>query len=165
MKKLLLLIAVVGLTFLGWYLASPWWAMKSLADAAQAQDIAALEEKVDFPALRASASEQMNEEIARRRGQNGALGELGGALAERIGDAVIDRTITPESVSGLVASGSLVVGVLPQRLRGQELSWDIEREGFQNFRAIGTFEDGTEGPTLIFRREQLGWVVTGFDLP
>ncbi|WP_271077478.1 DUF2939 domain-containing protein [Aurantiacibacter sp. MUD61] len=164
MKKLLALVFLVALVFGGWYLASPWFAMKSLADAAQVGDAAALEEQVDFPALRASASEQLNEAVARQRGQNGALGDLGAAIAERLGNAAIDRSLTPGAVSGLVASGAFVAGMLPERLRGQQLSWDVEREGFDHFRAEGTFEDGSTGPDLIFRREGLGWVLTGFEL-
>ena len=35
MKKLLTLILLVALLFGGWYLASPWLAMKALADAAR----------------------------------------------------------------------------------------------------------------------------------
>ncbi|MDE1466368.1 DUF2939 domain-containing protein [Aurantiacibacter sp. D1-12] len=164
MKKLLTLILLAALAFGGWYFASPWWAMKSLADAAQAGDMAALEERVDFPALRASASEQLGDAVQRQRDEGGILGEIGGAIADRLGDEVIDRTVTPNSVGALVASGAFVVGMLPERLRGQELSWDVEREGLDNFRAHGTFEDGTRGPTLIFRREGLGWVMTGFEL-
>lgn len=166
MKKLVALVLLVALVIGGWYLASPWLAMKGLADAAQAGDTAALEERVDFPALRASASEQITEATRRRRGQEGGMiGELGGALAERVGRAAIDRALTPAMVGNLVATGSLAAGLLPERLRGQEIDWDVEREGLASFRAVGTFEDGTGGPTLIFARNGLGWKLTGFEVP
>ncbi len=161
MKKLLTLILLVALVFGGWYVASPWWAMKSLSDAAQARDYAALEEKVDFPALRASASDQLTEAA---RGQGGVLGDVGGALAERFGGGVVNTMVTPENVGGLVASGALVAGLLPERLRGQEIEWDVAREGLDTFRAIGTFEDGTAGPILLFQRDGLGWKLTGFEI-
>ncbi|APE29119.1 DUF2939 domain-containing protein [Aurantiacibacter gangjinensis] len=161
MKKLLALIILIALAFGGWYFASPWLAMRSLADAAQAQDVAALEEKVDFPAFRASASDQLTT-VAREQG--GPLGELGGALAERFGGDLIDRAVTPENVGNLVASGALIGGLVPERLRTQELGWDVERDGLDHFRAVGTFEDGTAGPILLFRRDGLGWKLTGFEL-
>lgn len=164
MKNLLLLVAVIGLTFLGWYIASPWLAMKSLADAAQAGDVAALEEQVDFPALRASAAEQITEAARRQQEQGGILGRIGGEIVERVGPEMTDRLLTPESMGNVVLVGGFAAGLLPERLRGQELSWDVERDGFDHFTAEGTFEDGSTGPDLIFARERLGWKLTGFRL-
>ncbi|RJY08259.1 DUF2939 domain-containing protein [Aurantiacibacter aquimixticola] len=164
MKKLLALILLAAALAGGWYFASPWWAMKSLADAAQAGDTAALEEKVDFPALRASASDQISEATRRRAGQGGLLDGIGGVVAERVGREVANRAITPENVGAMVAGGAFASGLLPERLRGQDIGWNIERESFDYFRAIGTFEDGTAGPTLIFRRDGLGWLLTGVEL-
>lgn len=165
MKKLLLLIVLVGLAFGGWYLASPWLAMKSLADAAQAGDSAALETKIDFPALRASAADQITDAARQQREQGGIAGQLGGIVAEQIGRRVLDQALTPDRIGAVIATGALAQGLLPQRLQGQAIEWDVEREGFDNFRAVGTFEDGTQGPTLLFRREGAGWVLTGFELP
>ncbi len=164
MKKLLSLLLILALIVGGWYFASPWLAMKGLADAAQAGDVAELERRVDFPALRASASDQISEATQRRRGQGGFLGEVSGAVAERVGREVANRALTPEAVGAMVATGGFAVGLLPERLRGQEISWDVEREGFDNFRAAGTFEDGTAGPILIFARDGLGWKLTGFEI-
>jgi len=163
MKKLLALILLIALVIGGWYFASPWLAMKGLADAAQDGDVAALEEKVDFPALRASASDQISE-AARREGEGGLLGQIGGVVAERVGREAANRALTPEAVGSMVTTGVFAAGLLPERLRGQEISWDVEREGFDNFRAAGTFEDGTTGPTLIFRRDGIGWKLSGFEL-
>jgi len=164
MRKLLTLVLLIALIVGGWYLASPWLAMKGLADAARDGDVAALEERVDFPALRASASEQIAE-AARREGQDGLLDQIGGAVAERVGREVANRALTPEAVATMVTTGGFAVGLLPERLRGQEISWDVSREGFDNFHALGTFEDGTAGPVLIFARDGLGWKLTGFELP
>ena len=165
MNKLLTLIVLIALLVGGWYFASPWLAMKGLADAAQDGDVAALEDKVDFPALRASASDQISEATRRRAGQGGVLDAIGGAVADRVGREFANRALTPEAVGSMVASGAFAAGLLPERLRGQEISWDVEREGFDNFRAAGTFEDGTAGPILIFARDGLGWKLTGFELP
>lgn len=156
-----LIISIVG----GWYFVSPWLAMKGLSDAAQAGDTAELEQRVDFPALRASVSDQISEATRRRQGQGGLLGELGGAVAEQLGRRVTDRALTPDAVGQLVASGALAAGLLPERLRGQDIEWHVEREGFDHFRAVGTFEDGTPGPILLFARDGLGWKLTGLELP
>ncbi len=165
MKKVLAFIVLIAIIIGGWYFASPWLAMKGLSDAAQAGDTAELEERVDFPALRASVSDQISEATRRRQGQGGLLGELGGAVAEQLGRRVTDRAVTPDAVGRLVASGALAAGLLPERLRGQEIEWDVERDGFDHFRAVGTFEDGTAGPILLFARDGLGWKLTGLELP
>ena len=165
MKKPIALIILVALAFGGWYLASPWWAMKSLADAARAQDVAALEERVDFPALRASAADQVTERIRSEQGRGGLVDLVGGAAAERIGRELLDRTLTPSNVGSLVATGALATPLLPGNLRGQDIAWEVERDGLDHFGAVGTFADGTQGPTLIFTRNGLGWKLTGFDLP
>ena len=156
-----LIIAIVG----GWYFVSPWLAMKGLSNAAQAGDTAELEQRVDFPALRASVSDQISEATRRRQGQGGLVDQIGGVLVERIGRATVDRALTPEMVGNLVVSGGFAAGLLPERLRGQEIEWDVEREGLAFFHAVGRFEDGTAGPTLIFARDGLSWKLTGFELP
>ncbi len=167
MKKLLALVLLVALMVGGWYFASPWLAMKGLSDAAQAGDTAELEERVDFPALRASVSEQISEATRRRQGEGGGglLDQVGGVLVERIGRATVDRALNPQMVGNLVTNGGFAAGLLPERLRGQEIDWNVEREGMDFFRALGTFEDGTAGPILLFRRDGLGWKLTGFELP
>ncbi|MFB0613295.1 DUF2939 domain-containing protein [Aurantiacibacter poecillastricola] len=165
MKKLVALIMLAGIALGGWYFASPWLAMKGLSDAARAGDTAELEERVDFPALRASVSDQISEATRRREGRGGLLDELGGILAERVGREVTERALTPQNVGTLIVSGSFAAGMLPERLRGQRIEWDVEREGFEHFRAVGTFEDGTGGPTLLFARDGLGWDLTGIELP
>ncbi len=162
MKKLFALVVLVAVLVGGWYFASPWLAMKGLADAAQAGDTAELERRVDFPALRASVSEQITEATRQERG---VIGELGGIVAQQLGQRLTDRALTPEAVGQMVTSGALAAGLLPERLRGQSIDWDVEREGLDHFRAVGTFEDGTDGPNLLFARHGMEWKLTGFELP
>lgn len=164
MKKLLALLLLAALAFGAWYAASPWWAMKSLADAAQAQDAEALEAAVDFPALRDSARGEIARGVRAQAGNGGVVDVLGGVLAERIGGEVVDRVLTPEGVGLLVRTGAIAVPLLPERLRGQELSWDVEREGLDSFRGVSTFEDGTSGPILLFERRGIGWQMVGISL-
>lgn len=52
-------VALVLLAGAGWWLGSPWWTLWRMREAAQAGDSDALAAYVDFPALRASTSEQL----------------------------------------------------------------------------------------------------------
>ena len=164
MKKLLSLIVIIALVFGGWYLVSPWLAMKGMADAAQEGDLAALEERIDFESIRASATQQLADEVQSRDGRGGLVDLVGSAIVERVGREFVDSAVTPENIGALVATGALAAPFIPDRLRGQEISWDVEREGLDAFRAVGTFEDGTSGPTLLFTRDGVGWKMSGFDL-
>ena len=156
----LLAAALVG----GWYYASPWWAMKSLAGAAQSGDIAALEQQVDFPSLRQSAGEQAQMLVQREEGRGTLVDLIGSAAAQQAGQLVIDRVVNADNVGTLIATGAMASRFLPERLRGQAIGWDVEREGFDDFRGVGTFEDGTPGPVLLFRRDGLDWKLAGLDL-
>lgn len=165
MRKLILAFAVVLALFAAWYFASPWYAMKSLADAARAGDVAALEGKVDFPAVRQSAREQLGALVGQQQERGGLFGMVPDAIVERAGREVIDRAVNADSLGTLVATGAMAAPFLPERLRTQAIDWDVERDDFDHFRGVGTFEDGTPGPQLLFRRDGAGWLVTGFELP
>lgn len=165
MKKIGVLLLFAALLFGSWYVVSPWLAMRSLSEAAQTGDVEALERKVDFAALRQSAGDQLGEVVRRQEGQGGVIDAIGSELAERAGRAVIDQMIDADSVGTLVATGAMAAPLLPQRLQGQRIDWDVERSGIDSFRGVGTFEDGTAGPNLLFERDGLGWVMTGFELP
>ena len=165
MKRLLTLIAVLFLAIGGWYFVTPWLAMKGVADAAMDGDSAALEERVDFEALRDSARDQLVDAVEAEEGRGGIVDVIGGAVAERVGREAVDRLITPASVANIVRYGAPAAVLVPERYRSQEISWDVEREGLEQFRAVGTYEDGSPAPVLHFTRDGLGWTMTGFELP
>jgi len=63
--------ALLAIAAAGWWFGSPWWTLWRIREAAQAGDSDALAAYIDFPALRASAREQLSPR----------LGPLGAALA------------------------------------------------------------------------------------
>ncbi len=165
MRKLLAMLALAALLLLGgWYIASPWLAMKGLVDDAKAGDLAGLEERIDFPRLREGLREDLF--VSRDDDSRGRalFDRVGDGLARTIGGAAIDVLVTPRGMAVMVATGSVAAGALPQKLRNQELAWDVEREGLNAFRAVSSFEDGTAGPELYFERDGLGWDVVGIGL-
>ena len=128
-------------------------------------DRAEIERRVDFPALRASAADQLTE-LARRRIEQGVsirdLRDLAGEVLRRSDGESVP---TPNEMVDILLSESLATDLVPEALQGPPLEFDIEREGLDHFRAVGTLADGTEAPDLIFERDGFGWVLTGFDLP
>ena len=155
MHRLILPIVLAAFALGGWFLASPWLAMRDLAEAAQTRNIAELEAAIDFPTLRDNMRAGAKEQFAVAGEDRGS--KLASAILERMTDGVVDAAITPEGVATIVASGAVVAGLVPERLRGQEVSWGVEYEGLSRFRGIGTFEDGSAGPVLYFERRGMRW--------
>ncbi|HTN13555.1 MAG TPA: DUF2939 domain-containing protein [Sphingomonadaceae bacterium] len=167
MRKLIVIGAViVALLAGGWAFASPWIAMDSLRDAAREADREALEQNIDFPALRASLKEQMRAALSReasRRGENDPLKGSGALLANGFIDGVVDGVITPDGVGALLVTGSLV----PMRdgNPAREIDWAVQRTGLSSFRAVPKGENERAFPALVFTRDGLSWKLAAIDIP
>ena len=165
MRKSLIFLVIAVLLAGGWFLASPWLAMKGLRDAALAGDSEELAERIDFDALRASVKQQTGQAIAEREGRGGIIDAIGGVVANRVADSAIERLLTPDAMVNVIAGGTLGASLLPKRLRAQPISWNVERTGLDAFRSEGTYEDGSAGPVLLFERDGIGWEMVGFEFP
>ncbi|WAT18740.1 DUF2939 domain-containing protein [Aurantiacibacter sp. MUD11] len=165
MKKYLAVFSLTALVIGGWYLASPYWSLMKLGEAVRDRNVAELQERVDYPALRASAAEQFGR-IARERIEEGNLLEqLGRAAASALDRNGDDFTLSPEVMVDTLLTDDLARNLVPPDIQGPPLGFDIERQGFDRFVALGIHDDGTRGPDLIFERDGLGWDLVGFELP
>lgn len=109
-RKLLigLAVAAVGVALAAWA-AAPVFAGQALIRAAKAGDARKLEQLVDFPALRASLKEELNQELVRRirrdpRVEESGLGGLGAMLAPMILSGAVDTVVTPEMLAQMVTT-------------------------------------------------------------
>lgn len=164
MRKLLLILAFIALLVGGWYFATPWLAMQGIVDAAEDGDTAALEERIDFARLREGTNAQLRARIGERTAEGNVLERIGGAIVGEIAGGAVNAAFTPRGIANIVTVGSFALPLVPERYRGQELSWDVERAGFDRFDGVSTWEDGTEGPVLQFERDGLGWDLVGVQL-
>lgn len=100
------LVAVAVLAFAGLYLGSPWLAAWDLMHAARTGDVAALEARVDMPAVRASLKGQIDarleRSIARRAAKGDALAQIGALFGAALVDKAVDATVTPEMIAEAV---------------------------------------------------------------
>lgn len=150
LKSALLAALAIGL----WYAASPWYAMWQVVSAAEEGDAERLEELVDFEALRAG----MRADLAASRddGDSDILDRIGDGIVKTVGGAAIDTFANPNGLAVLLDASTLVPG--------EDYSWDVERDGLDRFRAVSTTGDGDPGPSLVFKREGLGWQMIGVAL-
>ncbi|WP_321876333.1 DUF2939 domain-containing protein [Paraburkholderia bannensis] len=97
--------AVVLVTALGYAYASPYLALNSLKQAADARDAAALSEYVDYPALRVSLKQQVGEMLQRRiqaQHSSNPLLMLGAVIGAALIGPLVDAYATPEGVAALL---------------------------------------------------------------
>lgn len=165
MKRFLALLVVFASLTLGWYISSPWVAMKGLRDAAVAGDRAALVERVDFAALRANLREDLRGAVERKAARSDSpLAQIGGGLATGIGGIAVDAAVSPEGIAALVLTGRLAGPLIRDEAR-QEIDWSVERGGLNSFAAQGRYPDGRAGPRLHFERDGLSWRLVDVSLP
>jgi hypothetical protein len=98
MKKIAALIVVLA----AFYVAYPYFALYRLGEALRAQDLEAVEGKVDWPRVRQGIKDDVNAALLAKvkPDDTNPLAGLGVALAGKVASPVVDATVTP---SGLIA--------------------------------------------------------------
>lgn len=101
-------LAAAALFAAAWAVA-PIVAGQALIRAAKAGDARKLEQLVDFPALRASLKDELNNKLVARMGRDprvvdSGLGGLGMMLAPMILSGAIDTAVTPEVLAQMVTT-------------------------------------------------------------
>jgi len=168
--------------FLGWaiYFVSPYVSLYGLAKAVEAKDAAAIEQRVNFRALRISVAKQLipayliatgrESELKGSRGQ--AVVGIGASIADpliaqylspaALAGFLTDRRLTPRGGSG-TAAGGLGMDSLGDAWR---LFVTAQTRGFRvvSF-TVPPDRPGDEQFRLHMRIKGLGWRLVGIDLP
>ncbi len=169
MKRIVLgVVALAAVTAGGWYYASPSFAMKGLRDAAVNGDKQELKERVDFPAVRESLKEQIRAVLIAELAKNkdNPFASFGIMMAGAIIDPMIDTVVSPSGMKALVDQGKFKKQDQAEEVSAaQPADWIIERDGINQFRATPERKDNGKGPTLVFRRDGLGWDLVDIEIP
>lgn len=154
-------VCAAVLAFGAWYWVSPMWAMQGLKDAALAGDKEELKERVDFPAVRESLKSQLRAvvvaEMAKQK--DNPFAAIGMAIASSIIDPMIDGIVSPDGIKAIVENGKLKAPQVSdaKEVGGKEVKWEIDRQGLDRFTARPEADKGEKSPTLVFKRDGLGW--------
>src|SRR5215472_619190 len=168
----LLLALLVG------YWAWPLLGLGTLAGAVQAGDVTAINEKIDYPRLRQSFTEQIISAYLRitgRMSQLGALGPLATAVGASIVDPWVSQIVTPQNLAQLLRGGtvsselgpvSFRFGNLPATLNLAWDAWLSSEYGLGHF-SVWLPPGATEASQFRLRMQLLRWhwKITGIDLP
>lgn len=106
MKKalwIILALLVVGAAGAAYYL-SPYWALNELRKAAEEGNAEALNEQVDFPAVRQNLKDSFNAQMTKEMGNkpDDGWGQAGAAIAMAFSGPIIDAFVTPQNVAAVI---------------------------------------------------------------
>ncbi|HEX5725176.1 MAG TPA: DUF2939 domain-containing protein [Longimicrobiaceae bacterium] len=173
----LFVLAVFALA--AWMYFSPYLALRKLQRAAEAGDTRAMNELVDFPALRESVKQEVRSAVAggiSSEGERNPAAALAGVFAGMLAAPMVDAFVTPTGIAALTRGerpdqarerDGEGEGEGPDRPRALE-EVDIHRgyEGWNTF-VVGYSdkESGKERVSLVLRRDGLaGWKLSGVRL-
>jgi hypothetical protein len=152
--------------FAAWLYVSPYLAYRKLTRAADRGDVEALNEVVDFPALRTSFKENLKTVVAREISSepDNPFAAMGGALAGMLTSRVVDAAVTPAGIAALTRGNDPTES--DSRGDGERENTSVERD--RRYEGLNRFavrymdkENGGEQFALILRRDGLGWKLSG----
>ena len=92
---------------LGVYISSPLIALHGIASAVEAQDAAALSERLEFPALRRSLTKQIVAEYLKLTGKKLPIQAMARTLVVSVADPIVARLMTVRAILDLLGKGEL----------------------------------------------------------
>jgi hypothetical protein len=166
------IIAALLVALLAWVAAGPWIAIHGIRDAIRAQDTAALERWVDFPALRVNLKAHVEDAIARRAGegvQANPFGAIGIRIASGIAGGAVDALATPMGIAAILEGRNTWMRAIGSTENGDTYgppkTYDPFRDAKQRYESPSRFTVATrdaQGEPLVFvlQHEGLRWRLT-----
>jgi hypothetical protein len=147
-----------------WLYFSPYLAYRKITRAADRGDVEALNDVVDFPALRTSFKENVKTSVAREISANrdNPFAAIGGALAGLVTAPIVDAAVTPAGIAALTRGND------PREDDGDDDDKESRMERDRRYEGLNRFavrylhpETGAEQIALILRRDGLTWKLAG----
>lgn len=167
-SPLLPLFSLALCVLVAWMYFAPYLAYRKLTRAADRGDVEALNEVVDFPALRTSFKDNLRTAVAREisADADNPFAAMGGALAGMLTSRVVDAAVTPAGIAALTRGNDPTDGGTRGKDDGERENSNVERE--KRYEGLNRFAvrymdraSGGEQFALILRRDGLGWKLTG----
>lgn len=169
MKKSLFTLALFA--FVGWLYFTPYLALNKLQAAAEAGDAQALNEMVDFPALRSSIKNEVQGAVSRGiQKDGGVFAAAAAAVSGVIVEPVVNAAVTPQGIS-LLMKGERPTGGDAED-REDDDSWRENIKIGRRYEAADRFvveyrdrRSGDERISLVMHRDGLRWRLAGVRFP
>src|SRR5438552_5090882 len=155
-------VVVILIVLLLVYGASPYFSFWRFTAAIRSRDSAAINVRVDFPAVRISLKKQLVARFAHATSGHKRWSRLGPTLI----DAIVDVYATPDGIAALLANpGALKNLQAPEQFRfttGKNANWSKVKYAF--FTGPRTFLVDREEIKLQFRFTGSGWRLNAIEL-
>src|ERR1043166_8291103 len=155
-------LIIICAVFLLVYAASPYVSFWRFRAAVQSRDAAAINSRVDFPAIRASLKRQLVTRFAKHTDSHKRWGNLGPTLI----DAIIDAYVTPEGITALLSNPEALKNLKAPREFHFEFgkNLDLLKMKYGFFNGPRSFVVDHDGIKLTFHFTGSGWQLHDLDL-
>jgi hypothetical protein len=160
--KLVRWLVIICVVLLLVYGASPYFSFWRFAAAVRSRNAAAISERVDFPAVRASLKRQLVVRFANQPSSRKHWSNLGPTLI----DAIIDAYITPEGLAALLSNPEALKNLEAPRQFHFEVgkNEDLSKVRYAFFTGPRSFVVDRDGIKLRFHFTGSGWQLYDVDL-
>jgi hypothetical protein len=160
------------------FAASPYVALYNLARAVEARDVATIQDRVNFRAVRAALTKELVVAYLEATGRGAELSasrkQMAGAIGGTIADPLVAQYVTPEALMDLLRTPPSLEGTDAGlgRIEFGSLrdAWALfanaETRGFRVISfALPPDKPAKEQFRLVFRLNPMTWRLVGIDLP
>jgi Protein of unknown function (DUF2939) len=160
--KLVRWLVIICVVLLLVYGASPYFSFWRFAAAVRSRDTAAISNRVDFPALRASLKKQLVARFANRTSSRKRWSNLGPTLI----DAIIDAYVTSQGIAALLSNSEALKNLKDPREFHFQLgkNEDLSKVRYAFFTGPRSFVVNRDGIKLRFHFTGSGWQLYDIDL-
>lgn len=173
-KKILGVIFGLIILILGYLYASPYIAINSIKNAAQAGDSEKVSKYIDYPSVRQSFKDQMNAYMFKEMASKKADGweALGAMMASTMVDKMIDAFITPEGMTLMLqgkdlkstsnSSGEHQVSEAKEKTKTEYIS---RYTSMNDFEVVVKDQDKDKEVKVMMVRDGLSWKINKIVVP
>lgn len=172
-NKLAIVVAVLALLVGGYYVASPYWALRQLATAVEEGDVDKMSRYIDYPAVKDSVSNQLKAVLIQKmqtdnRMKDHPFAEGAMVFAMTMMDKMVDVLVSKEGMRALFNGDDRQQLEQQAQAEGKELRLrkaELDYQGLNKMHATITSKKG-EQITFIFEREGFAdWKMKSVELP
>ncbi len=152
---------VMGLIAAIWLAASPYYTLYQIKSAIDDRNAQALNEHVDYPALRESIKGELNAQMMAKVKEEGGPNAAASVMGMAFASGMIDTMLRPETIEMLLEQQAAKIA---EASKDNEGSYEIRRTSIGRFEVAGTNDNMTEEMSIQFELQGFTWRVVGLKI-
>lgn len=173
-KKITWSIVAVVLAILAYLYASPYIALNSIKNTAQAGDSDTVSKYIDYSSVRQSFKDQMNVVMMKEMGkhENNGFAALGAMLASSMVEKMVDALVTPEGMTMMLQGKNLKESAKGSVQQESSETQDEHKPDYKSgYTSLNDFEvvikdqDKAKEVKVMMVRDGLSWKINKIAVP